>query len=88
MFFVTTNFIDMEVTGKIMENMEPKTGTSSHGKWKKQEIIIETEAKFNNKICLVNWNDKLDISNLNGNENFRCFLIFQAKNIITTGIRN
>ncbi len=54
----------MEIEGKIVEVLEPKTGQSARGPWKKQEIILETEDAYPKKVCLINWNDKVDISGL------------------------
>ncbi len=54
----------MEIQGKLVEVLEPKSGKSSRGEWKKQDFIIETEDSFPKKICITNWNDKVDISSL------------------------
>jgi hypothetical protein len=54
----------MEISGKVVQICEPLGGESARGKWKKQEIIIETDEQYPKKVCLMNWNDKVDISNL------------------------
>lgn len=54
----------MEIQGRIVEILEPKTGQSSRGSWKKHEFILETNESFPKKICIANWNDKIDLSNL------------------------
>ena len=54
----------MEIQGKIIEILNPKGGESSRGSWKKQEFILETNESFPKKVCIVNWNDKVDISAL------------------------
>ncbi len=54
----------MEIQGRIIEMLEPKGGQSARGSWKKQELIIETNESFPKKICIANWNDKIDISSL------------------------
>ncbi|MFN2394496.1 MAG: DUF3127 domain-containing protein [Bacteroidales bacterium] len=54
----------MEIKGKFLELLEPKTGESSRGNWKKQDFIIETEDQFPKKVCISNWNDKVDLSAL------------------------
>ncbi len=54
----------MEIQGKIIELLEPKSGQSSRGSWKKQDFIIETEDAFPKKVCITNWNDKVDIASL------------------------
>ncbi len=54
----------MEIQGRILEMLEPKSGQSSRGSWKKQEFILETNESFPKKICIASWNDKIDLSNL------------------------
>jgi len=54
----------MEIKGKLVEILEPKTGQSSRGNWKKQDFIIETDEQFPKKICISNWNDKADLSSI------------------------
>jgi hypothetical protein len=55
---------NLEITGKIVQIDEPVTGQSSRGEWKKQQFIIETEEQYPKKICFINWNDKVGLSNL------------------------
>lgn len=55
----------MEIQGRIIEKLEPKGGQSARGSWKKQELIIETNESFPKKICVANWNDKIDITAIN-----------------------
>jgi hypothetical protein len=55
---------NLEITGKIVQIDEPVKGQSSKGEWKKQQFIIETEDQYPKKICFINWNDKVSLSNL------------------------
>ncbi|MFN3557163.1 MAG: DUF3127 domain-containing protein [Bacteroidales bacterium] len=52
----------MEVSGKLIELLQPKSGQSARGEWKKQDFIIETEDSFPKKVCISNWNDKVDLA--------------------------
>lgn len=54
----------MEIKGKIIQILDPQTGTSSRGEWKKQDFIIETLDQYPKKICISNWNDKIPASDL------------------------
>ena len=41
----------MELEGKIIFALEPKTGTSSRGDWKVQEFVLETlDGQFSRKM--------------------------------------
>ncbi len=52
----------MEITGKLVKLVDAQTGTSARGEWKKQQFIIETEDQYPKKICIQNWNDKVDLN--------------------------
>lgn len=54
----------MEISGKVAQILNPVTGKSNKGPWKKQEIILDIPGKFDSKLAVANWNDKVDISSL------------------------
>ena len=50
----------MELTGKIIQLLEEKSGESANGKWRKQEYILETESQYPKKVCFMAWSEKID----------------------------
>jgi hypothetical protein len=54
----------MEIKGRIFQILEPATGQSAKGEWKKQEFVIETIGEYPKKVCFTVWNDKFDISSI------------------------
>ena len=50
----------MEISGKIIELLEVKSGQSANGEWRKQEYVLETEAQYPKKICFMAWGDKIE----------------------------
>lgn len=54
----------LEISGKIIQIDEPIVGKSSKGEWKKQQFIVETEEQYPKKICFINWNDKVKLSDI------------------------
>lgn len=50
----------MEITGKIIEVLEEKSGQSAKGGWRKQEYILETQDQYPKKVCFMVWGDKID----------------------------
>jgi hypothetical protein len=51
----------MEITGKIIQVLEAQSGASARGEWKRQDFIIETQEQYPKKVCLSNWNNKVDL---------------------------
>ena len=50
----------MQLTAKLVQLLPIQTGTGKNGQWKKQDIIVETEATYPKKICVSVWGDKID----------------------------
>jgi len=54
----------MQLTAKLIQLLPLQSGTGKNGQWKKQDIIVETEATYPKKICVSIWGDKIDASQL------------------------
>jgi hypothetical protein len=54
----------MQLTAKLIQLLPLQTGSGKNGQWKKQDIIVETEATYPKKICVSVWGDKIDASQL------------------------
>jgi Domain of unknown function (DUF3127) len=54
----------MQITAKLVQLLPLQSGTGKNGQWKKQDIIVETEATYPKKICVSVWGDKIDASQL------------------------
>ena len=50
----------MELTGRIIHQLEEKSGTSARGEWRKQEYVIEVPGDYPKKVCFMVWGDKID----------------------------
>lgn len=50
----------MELTGRIIQVLEEKSGTSTRGPWRKQEYVIEVPGDYPKKVCFMLWGDKID----------------------------
>jgi len=54
----------MEISGKIIQILPGTEGQSAKGGWKRQDFIVETTEQFPKKVCISNWNDKVDLNQL------------------------
>ncbi|MGB5734436.1 MAG: DUF3127 domain-containing protein [Thiohalocapsa sp.] len=50
----------MELTGKIVQSLPEKSGTSTRGQWRKQEYILEVPGDYPKQVCFMVWGDKID----------------------------
>lgn len=56
----------MELKGKVIAVMPPKSGDGKKGEWKMQEYVIETEDRYPNRLCFEVWGeDKIAKFNIN-----------------------
>ena len=51
----------MKLSAKLFQILPPKSGTSKSGPWRKQDIVVETTGKFQKKLFLTIWNDKINV---------------------------
>ncbi|MCL1938260.1 MAG: DUF3127 domain-containing protein [Candidatus Azobacteroides sp.] len=49
----------MQITAKLIQILPLETGVGRNGEWKKQNIVVETEAQYARKICISIWGDKI-----------------------------
>jgi hypothetical protein len=54
----------MQLTAKLIQLLPIQSGTGKNGQWKKQDIIVETEATYPKKVCISVWGDKIDTASL------------------------
>jgi hypothetical protein len=52
--------MSLEVTGKIVQKLEPQSGVSAKGEWKKQDFILETTEQYPRQVCITMWGDKIN----------------------------
>ncbi|MGB5831119.1 MAG: DUF3127 domain-containing protein [Thiohalocapsa sp.] len=50
----------MELTGRIVQILPEKSGTSARGEWRKQEYIIEIAGDYPKQVCFMVWGDRID----------------------------
>jgi hypothetical protein len=50
----------MEISGKIIELLDLKSGDSANGEWRKQEYVLQTDGQYPKKICFMAWGEKIE----------------------------
>jgi len=58
----------MELTGKIVQILPEKSGTSARGAWRKQEYIIEVPGDYPKMVCFMVWGDRIDQFKIQGGQ--------------------
>lgn len=69
----------MEISGKLIKILEPVTGESKNGPWKKQNFVIETESEYPKKISFTVWGDKIDFSQFTESDNIKVYFDIESR---------
>lgn len=69
----------MDISGKVVQVLEPVTGEGKNGQWKKQEFIIETQDEYPKKVCISNWGDKIDLNSLSPNDTIKVYINLESR---------
>jgi hypothetical protein len=54
----------MQLTAKLIQILPLESGVGRNGEWKKQNIVVETEAQYPRKICISIWGDRINPAQL------------------------
>jgi hypothetical protein len=50
----------MEISGKVYKVMPVQSGVGKTGnEWRKIDFVVETEAKYDNRICFTAWSERV-----------------------------
>ncbi|MFA6401135.1 MAG: DUF3127 domain-containing protein [Salinivirgaceae bacterium] len=69
----------MEISGKIIQILPATEGQSAKGGWKRQDFIIETTEQFPKKVCISNWNDKVDLNQQGVGKNIKASINVESR---------
>jgi len=61
----------MEIIGRLDSILEPQTGESAKGPWRKDSFVIETLDQYPKKVNISYFGDKVNINNFNINDEIK-----------------
>ncbi|MDR0365155.1 MAG: DUF3127 domain-containing protein [Bacteroidales bacterium] len=50
----------IEITGRLTQVLEIRTGMGRMGEWKNQDFILETSGQYPRQVCVSLWGDKTE----------------------------
>lgn len=54
------DIVILELTGKIIQVLPERSGTSARGPWRKQEYVIEIPGDYPKQVCFMVWGNRID----------------------------
>ena len=71
--------MDLQITGKVIEVLEEKSGESANGPWRKQDFILETEGQYPRQVCITQWGDNIDKFDVQEGETLTAHIDIQSR---------
>lgn len=71
--------MDLQITGKVIEILEEKSGKGKNGPWKKRDFILETAGEYPRKVCITQWGDQIDKNPIVKDETVTAFIDIQSR---------
>ena len=71
--------MDLQINGRVIEVLDEQSGEGRNGPWRKREFILETEGNYPKKICIVQWGDEIDQSNVVEGEQITAHIDIQSR---------
>jgi hypothetical protein len=71
--------LDLQINGRVIEVLDEQSGEGRNGPWRKREFILETEGSYPKKICIVQWGDEIDQTNVVEGEQITAHIDIQSR---------
>lgn len=71
--------MDLQISGKVIDILETKSGKGKNGPWKKRDFILETEGDYPRKVCITQWGDQIDKNPVSKDETITAFIDIQSR---------
>ncbi|MEM7417606.1 MAG: DUF3127 domain-containing protein [Gemmatimonadota bacterium] len=71
--------MSLEITGKVIDILEEKSGEGRNGTWRKQEFILETPGQYPKPVCIVQWGDNIDKFGIRQGETVTAHIDIQSR---------
>ena len=69
----------MEITGKLIQKLDPMSGEGKNGVWKKQNFVVETQENYPKKICFTAWGDRIDLNAIKESDIVKVFFDIESR---------
>ena len=54
----------LEIEGKLIKVLPPRSGEGRNGQWKSQDFVIETPGQYPAQACFSVWNDRVNLGEI------------------------
>jgi hypothetical protein len=71
--------MDIQLKGTIQQLLDEKSGEGRNGPWRKRDFILETPGKYPRNVCITQWGDNIDKSDLKEGETVIASIDIQSR---------
>jgi hypothetical protein len=71
--------MDLQIEGKVAKILEEQSGESKNGPWRKRDFILETSGQYPKQVCITQWGDNIDQSEVKEGEQVTASIDIQSR---------
>lgn len=71
--------MSLEITGKVIDILDEKSGEGRKGPWRKREFILETPGQYPKPVCIIQWGDNIDKFNVQEGETLTAHIDIESR---------
>lgn len=71
--------MDLKIAGHVVELLEEQSGEGKNGPWRKRDFILEAESNYPAKVCLTQWGDEIDKTELQVGERLTAHIDIRSR---------
>lgn len=71
--------MDLQLTGTVKQILEEQSGQGKNGPWRKRDFILEVPGKYPSNVCITQWGDQIDTSDVKKGDEITAFIDIQSR---------
>jgi len=71
--------MDLQIEGKVAKILDEQSGESKNGPWRKRDFILETGGQYPKQVCITQWGDNIDQSEVKEGEQVTASIDIQSR---------
>jgi hypothetical protein len=71
--------MDLQIKGTVKQVLDEQSGEGRNGPWRKRDFILETAGDYPRKVCITQWGDKIDKTDVQVDEKLIVSIDIQSR---------
>ncbi len=71
--------MELSISGKVIDVLQEMSGEGRNGPWRKRDFIIETQDNYPKTICMTQWGDQIDATQVQKGDLIKAHIDIQSR---------